>query len=91
MPLRCLCSLKETVAKPIVDDVLMAVQQDDGKTPVRGGSSAAWGGSSAAWEQRSLEQLQLCRQWLAILAVLVVLQCLLLPACRQLTLWRGSP
>jgi PAS domain S-box-containing protein len=27
--------LKETVAKPIVDDVLMAVQQDDGKTPVR--------------------------------------------------------
>ena len=28
-------SLKETVAKPIVDDVLMAVQQDDGKTPVR--------------------------------------------------------
>jgi hypothetical protein len=27
--------LKETVAKPIVDDVLMAVQQDDGRTPVR--------------------------------------------------------
>lgn len=29
------CRLKETVAKPIVDDVLMAVQQDDGRTPVR--------------------------------------------------------
>jgi hypothetical protein len=28
-------SLKETVAKPIVDDVLMAVQEADGKTPVR--------------------------------------------------------
>ena len=29
------CRLKETVAKPIVDDVLMAVQQDDGRTPIR--------------------------------------------------------
>ncbi len=28
-------SLKETVAKPIVDDVLMAVQEADGKVPVR--------------------------------------------------------
>ena len=35
MPCRPACRLKETVAKPIVDDVLMAVQQDDGKTPIR--------------------------------------------------------
>lgn len=43
-------SLKETVAKPIVDDVLMAVQQDDGKTPVR-------------WRQQQRSQAM---QWAAV-------------------------